>query len=507
MTKVVIIGAGIGGLATANLLAAGGYQVDVYEKQAQPGGRAGQYKADGFTFDTGPSWYLMPEVFKHYFHLLGEDVNALLDLRRLDPAYKVFFESYPQPMTVHGDLAKDRRQFDGIEPGAGNKLAAYLERSADMYKAATESFLYTNFQNKTGLLRETSPSLWPRLASAAVTPIDRYVGRYFKDYRLKQIMEYPMVFLGTSPYDAPSLYSLMSHMDFTQGVYYPQGGLYEIIKSLEKIGRRHGVSYHYGQEITAIRSNGHHAAGVTLANGLEVNADIVISNADLHFTETQLLTVESRSYDEEYWQRKQAGPSALLLYLGVRGELPELQHHNLLFTADWKKNFSAIFETKNWPEPASIYICKPSQTDPGVAPAGHENLFVLVPAPARPDTSEAELERLAEGYLNQIEQMTGIADLQQRIVTKKLVGPADFANDFNSWQGTALGMSHRLSQSALFRPANRSKRIGNLYYVGGNTVPGIGLPMCLIGAELIYKRLSGDRTNRPLQTLPELPDV
>lgn len=497
MKKVLIVGAGIGGLATANLLAAAGYEVAVYEKHGQPGGRAGVFEADGFTFDTGPSWYLMPDVFSHYFELFGEDIGASLQLKRLDPAYKVFFDTQ-DPLTIHADLERDRQTFETVEAGAGRKLEQYLNRSKATYDMAISNFLYTNFENKRSLLSPTVLRSLPMLAGSMATPIDRSVRGYFRDQRLRQIMEYPMVFLGTSPYEAPAMYSLMSHMDFTQGVYYPKGGLYNIIRALVRIGKKQQVQYHYNEPIARILSADGRSTGIETVSGRQVAADIVISNADLHYTETELVAPADRTYGDRYWNKKQAGPSALLMYLGIKGKLPELSHHNLMFTEDWKGNFDAIFKSKTWPEPASIYLCKPSQSDPTVAPEGHENVFVLVPGPASADTTSQELERLSEGYVDQIAAMTGASDLRQRIVYKHIRGPGDFAADFNSWQGTALGLSHRLSQSALFRPANRSKKLSNLYYVGGNTVPGIGLPMCLIGAELIYKRLAHDTTAAPI---------
>ncbi len=329
MTKVVIIGAGIGGLATANLLAAAGYEVAVYEKNAQPGGRAGVYQADGFTFDTGPSWYLMPEVFEQYFALLGEDIHDYLDLQRLDPAYKVFFETGQKPLTIHADAARDAQTFEAIEPGAGQKLEAYLARSAEIYELAKQHFLYTNFDHKRALLRAPILQKLPKLASTMTMPIDRYVSKYFQDQRLKQIMEYPMVFLGTSPFEAPAMYSLMSHMDFSQGVYYPRGGMYAIIQALVSIGQKHHVRYHYGSAAKRIVSQHGRATHIQLTDGTHISADIIISNGDLHHTETSLLAKADRTYDHAYWDKKQAGPSALLMYLGVKGKLPQQTHHNL----------------------------------------------------------------------------------------------------------------------------------------------------------------------------------
>lgn len=512
MTRVAIIGAGIGGLATANLLAKAGFQVAIYEQAHMPGGRAGQLDMGGYRFDTGPSWYLMPEVFAHYYRLLGEDVEKHLELQRLDPAYKVFFDYAPEPLTIHADLTRDSRSFESVESGAGTALSRYLQSSERIYDLAMKNFLYTNFDRLSSLASPALIKQLPGLMRAMTQPIDGYVGHFFKDQRLRQIMEYPMVFLGTSPFEAPAMYSLMSHMDFNQGVYYPAGGLYKIIQSLVAIGSSLGVEYNYGQRVSSILTQNGRATGLSLQStsgnqsgaDSQVAADIIISNADLHFTETELLPPELQTYPERYWQKKQAGPSALLMYLGVDGKIPQLEHHNLFFTQDWQANFQAIFHDKSWPSPASIYICKPSQTDPTVAPEGCENLFVLVPAPAGLPTARAELEQLADDYLEQIATTLRLPDLKQRIQVRKIVGPDYFSASFNAWQGTALGLSHKLLQSALFRPSNKSKKVENLYYVGGSTIPGIGLPMCLIGAELLYKRVAGDQSSGPVETLEKL---
>lgn len=498
MTKrVVIIGAGIGGLATANILAKAGYDVVVYEKNSQPGGRAGMMEVDGFRFDTGPSWYLMPDVFDQYFSLFGTSSDEQLNLVKLSPAYKVFFEN-AAPVVITSNPKQDAETFEKIEPGAGKKLLNYVEKGDEIYRLSLKHFLYTNFTSlkdfaKTDIVRRGR--LMTRLA---LTPIDRYVKKFVKDQRLQQILEYPMVFLGTSPFSAPALYSLMSALDFREGVFYPQGGLYTIIEKLVEIGKSLGVAYHYDSAIEKIISKKGVTTGIQLAGGEQIHADIIISNADLHFTETKLLAEKDRSYPSAYWANKEPGPSALLMYLGVEGKLSQMEHHNLFFVKDWEKNFKSIFETKELPTPASIYVCKPSATDPTVAPKNSENLFVLVPLPPGINTSKESLDEVANKYLAQIEKHFDIPDLQKRIKVRRLFGPHDFENKYNAWQGTALGPSHVLRQSALFRTKNYSRKLKNLYYVGGFTTPGIGLPMCLIGAEMVYKRIIGDKTGGPV---------
>lgn len=502
--KAIVIGAGIGGIATANILAKAGYEVDVFEKNDQLGGRAGLLEKDGFRFDTGPSWYLMPEVFAHYFSLFGKDVNKELDLTRLSPAYKVFFE-HKAPLTITSNLEEDAQTFAAIESGADLQLKRYVAKSEEIYKLSMQHFLYSNFSSLRDLGRKNILINGFTMAKMALTPIEKYVSQYVQDSRLKQILEYPMVFLGTSPFSAPALYSLMSALDFKEGVFYPQGGIYTIIEQLVAISTELGVNYHTNTPVRSIETKHKKAIGVRLESGDFVSADLVVSNADLHFTETQLLKNKAdQSYPQRYWREKQPGPSALLLYLGVKGDLPELSHHNLLFIDDWKANFDAIYTTKSIPKPASLYVCKPSASDPSVTPAGHENVFVLVPLPAGIGIRQAELEQLSEEYIDQICEMIGISDFKERIVNKTLFGPDDFQTKFHAWQSTALGPSHVLSQSAFFRTPNISKKISNLYYVGGATTPGIGLPMCLISAELVYKRLSGDTHGGPVSTIERL---
>jgi phytoene desaturase len=307
----------------------------------------------------------------------------------------------------------------------------------------------------------------------------------------------------------------MSHLDLEDGVLYPMGGFTRVIESIADLARAEGVTIITGAPVTRIVVEGGRATGVEYGEGQRIDADIVVSAADLHHTETTLLEPEQQTYPQRYWDTKLPGPSALLLYLGVEGELPQLEHHNLLFIREWEKGFDAIFPSRSLrasgnmgsvPSPASLYICKPSGIDPDVAPEGFENLFVLVPIPADPTIGrgdidgdgDARIETLADAVVAQIADWTGIPDLADRITVRKTVGPGDFAADLNAWRGTALGPAHVLKQSAFFRAGNVSKKVEGLYYVGGSTIPGIGLPMCLISAEVLVKRLRGDVSTEPL---------
>ena len=487
--KVIIVGAGIGGLTTAALLARDGYDVTIYEGADETGGRAGRLEVNGYTFDTGPSWYLMPKVFQRTYELLGSSVEAELDLVKLTPAYKVFYEN-DDALTITGDEATDTALFERIEPGAGNALKRYIDEGNEIYQLSLRHFLYTNFNRPLDFLHPDILRRGFRMLRLAFTPIHKHVARYVSDTRLQRILEYPMVFLGSSPFSAPAIYSLMSALDFREGVYYPKGGLYTIIQSIERLAVSAGVTIETGSEVKKIKVLNGRATGVELEDGRLITADIVVSNADIHHTETALLPEESRTYPESYWRKTEPGVSALLVYLGIGGSLPNLEHHNLLFVDKWQQNFDDIYVKKRIPSPASMYVCKPSASDT-VAPEGHENLFVLIPLPTGVLPDKAEQEQLADSYLTQLAETIGVPDLNERIAYRRLFGPRDFETRFHAYQASALGSSHLLRQSAVLRTPNRSKKLSNLFYVGGNTVPGVGLPMCLIGAELTYERITG----------------
>lgn len=522
--QAIIIGAGISGLATAALLAREGYHVTVLEKQPSIGGRAGTWERSGFTFDTGPSWYLMPEVFDHFFRLLGTSAAAQLDLVRLDPGYRVLFEGVRQPVDIAATRQENVDLFERLEPGAGEKLVAYLDSSADTYDMAKKRFLYSTFASFRPLLRPDVLRRIPKLVQLLLQPLSSFVARRFADPRIRQILGYPAVFLGSSPFTTPSMYHLMSRLDLADGVYYPRGGFTRVIEAIRDLAVAEGVTIRTDATVTAIHTEPPAAdkgrrqrqrpcvSGVTYVDGAgrqhTLPAEIVVSAADLHHTETSLLDRPFQTYPDEYWKRRIAGPGGLLLYLGVRGSLPELKHHTLLFSRNWKENFGKIFgRTPSVPQPASLYICRPSATDSTVAPPDHENIFVLVPIPADPGlgsggvdgNGDERIERMADTVIEQIADWAQIPDLASRIVLRRTVGPQDFVQDFNSWSGSLLGPAHVLKQSAFFRGSNASRKVSGLYYAGSSTLPGIGLPMCLISAELVLKHLRGDTSTGPTQ--------
>ena len=314
-------------------------------------------------------------------------------------------------------------------------------------------------------------------------------------------MEYTMVFLGTSPYEAPALYNLMSHMDFNPGVFYPQGGFYALIDALVAIAEKNDARLRADSAVSAIVVENGLATGVRLADGEFIAADIVISNADMWFTETKLLEKKWQTHGQKYWNKKTLAPSAFIIYLGVNEKLPSIIHHNLLFSEDWRKNFDDIYKDPKLPDEPSLYVCAPSVTDPSVAPESKENLFVLVPIASNLDISDVEKERYSDRVLALMEKEMNLPGLREKIEYKRIYTVDDFAGDYNSFKGTALGLAHTIWQTAIFRPKNQSKKVKNLFYVGAGTNPGIGTQICLISAELVYKRVHGIKTSEPMKEL------
>lgn len=524
MSRVVVIGAGVAGLAVAGLLARDGHEVVVLEKNDRIGGRAGTIERDGFRFDSGPSWYLMPEVFDHFFAMMGTSTEAQLDLTLLDPGYRVFRspDTGSTPVTVPAGRAAVSQLFESLEPGSADTLADYLDSAHQASTMAEKYFLYNPFTRLRTLTAPDVVRALPRLFSLLGTRLQSFAARRFRHPVIRQILGYPAVFLGTDPRSAPAMYHLMSALDLDQGVSYPQGGFWRVVERIGELAVDAGARTITGAEVTGIRTeegpDGARVSGVGWvdANGVEhtERADIVVSAADLHHTETALLPRPLQSYPESWWDRRTSGPGGVLVMLGVRGGLPELPHHSLFFTEDWDANFDAIFgDSPAVPTPASTYVCRPSATDPDVAPTDHENLFVLIPVPAdvtlghggSDGAGSPQVEQAADAAIDMISTWAGIPDLRARIVVRETKGPADFQDDYHSWRGGMLGPAHILTQSAMFRAQNASKHVTGLYYAGATTAPGVGVPMCLISAEIVLKRIRGDHTAGPLQELVREP--
>lgn len=480
----IVVGAGFGGLSAAALLAKDGYTVTLLEKNDGPGGRARVFKEKGFTFDMGPSWYLMPDIFERFFVEFGKTASDFYVLKRLDPAYRIFFGK-DENVDISSSLEKNMALFESMEQGAAEQFKKYLANSKYQYEVSVQDFLYKDYKSVFEFLS------WRMLKEGrklhVFDTLDRYTKRFFKNEKIRKILEYSMVFLGGSPKNTPAIYSLMSHIDFNLGVWYPEGGIGRVVEAFVTLGSSLGVEYKYGHEVTNFAVNDGNVTEVATNQGSFL-ADVVVMNGDYHFAETKLLAPEHQSYPESYWQKRTIAPSGFIIYLGLNKKIPKLAHHNLFFDHDWQRHFDSIFERPEWPEFPSYYVCCPSQTDPSVAPAGSENIFILVPLAAGLNDSDEIRQQYSEKILLHLESLLG-ENIRSSIVVQRIYSQRDFANDYHAFKGTALGLSHTLMQTAFFRPSRRSKKVKNLFYTGQYTHPGIGMPMTLISSQIVREEI------------------
>lgn len=480
--SVIVVGAGIGGLATAALLAKSGYKVTILEKNSTIGGRARIFKAAGFLFDMGPSWYMMPEIFEKFYALFGKKTSDFFSLKRLPQLYRVFF-SNKDIWDIDSNFFNNKSTLERIEKGSYTSLKEYRKLTKNLYKVAIENFLYTDFSTLSSWLKLFS-SLFV-LPLKSFLSLDRLLNRYTKNDRLKQVLGYWSVFLGASPKKIPGIYSLMSHVE-SEGVYYPVGGMGKLVESLKLLCEEYGVEIKTNVSVNRIiKKNGK----VTLSTKLKTfTADRVVVNADYQYAEQKLLQERDRSYTTEYWNKKTVAPSMFIMYLGIKGKVKSLKHHNFYFTDNWDKHFDEIFKNPRMPSDPSYYVCAPSKTDSNVAPKGDENLFFLVPiAPGLADTDDVR-KSYVKKLLTHFENLIG-ENISERIVYERVYSVKDFMTDYNAFQGTALGLTHTLLQTAFLRPQIQSKKIPEIYYVGQYTLPGIGVPMVLISAQVVAEKI------------------
>jgi phytoene desaturase len=488
---VTVVGGGFGGLSAACHLADSGADVRVLEKNDQMGGRASRLERDGFRFDMGPSWYLMPDVFERFFDHFDRTPSEYYDLQRLDPHYRIFFKDGDQ-VDTSGDHEQMREVFESYETGAGEQFDAYLETSQRHYETAMEKFVYEDRSRLRDWV-DTDVMTAAPIGMRLVGSMDRHVGKYFDHPKLQQIMQYSLVFLGGAPHNTPALYNIMSHVDFNLGVYYPEGGLGAVVDGVVDLGAELGVTYETGREVTGITRT--RDGFLVETDAEQYRPDTVVANADYAHVERDLLPDHERQYDDDYWDSRTYSPSAYLLYLGVEGDVEPLAHHTLVLPTDWDPHFEQIFDSPAWPDDPAYYLCVPSKTDDSVAPEGHSNLFALVPiAPGLADGDELR-DSYREKILADIAEHTGV-DLRDRIVVEEQFSVSDFASRYNATKGNALGgLAHTLRQTALLRPSNRSSAVDGLYFTGGFTTPGIGVPMCLISGEHTANALIEDQRN------------
>lgn len=477
---VIIIGSGFAGLSAASFMAKAGWNVTVLEKHSLPGGRARKFSEAGFTFDMGPSWYWMPDVFERYFNQFGKSVSDYYQLKRLDPSYRVYWPD--GPVDIPANYEALRKLFNQIEPGSADKLDQFLREAKYKYEVGINKLVYKPGQSLSEFLD------WELITGVfkldVFNSIKSHVSKHFSNPKLRELMEFPVLFLGALPKDTPALYSLMNYADIKGGTWYPEGGMYQIVQGMYDLAIDLGVKFHFEEEVTEIVIQKQNAKQV-LTKTNTYNADVVIGGADYHHIETNLLPEACRSYSDKYWEKRIMAPSCLLYYIGLDKRLSNIHHHTLFFDTSFEVHGKEIYTTKEWPSDPLFYMSATSVSDTTVAPPGCENLFLLIPvATGLSDDSEERRDAYFDMVITRLEKHLG-QSVRDSIIYKKSFAHSDFVSEYNAFRGNAYGLANTLTQTAVLKPGCRSKKVNNLFYTGQLTVPGPGVPPSLISGEVV----------------------
>jgi phytoene desaturase len=477
---IVVIGSGFAGLSAACVLAKEGYKVTILEKNSQPGGRARVWQQDGFKFDMGPSWYWMPDVFENFFALFGKKPADYYELKRLDPGYRIYFGK-DDSIDVPGTRFELVQLFETIELGSSTRLDKFLKQAEYKYKVGMGEYVFRPSHNITEFidLNLICKSLDMQLLSS----MRKHVHSYFKSPKLRQLLEFPVLFLGATPQETPAMYSLMNYADLVLGTWYPVGGMNEIVKAMVNLAESLGVEISTDTEVAKIEVVNKQATNIKTNKG-DIKADMVIAGADYQHVDQHLLEAPHRNYTKKYWDSRKLSPSSLLFYIGLNKKVEGIQHHNLFFDADFEQHAQQIYTSPQWPDEPLFYVCCPSKTDAGVAPEGCENLFFLMPVAPGLDDNDTIRGKYFELLLTRFEDLTG-QSIRDNIVVKRSYALNDFKADYHSFKGNAYGLANTLGQTAFFKPAIRNKHVKNLLYTGQLTVPGPGVPPAIISGQIV----------------------
>lgn len=475
--KVVIIGAGFSGLSAACYLAKAGYEVSVIEKNSQPGGRARQLKRGGFTFDIGPTFYWMPDVFESFFADFNSSVSHYYALERLDPAYRVYFG--PNDSIDIGDsIDKIKNTFESIEQGSATRLGKFMSNAKSNYDTAMKDLVYQPGEN----IMEIVTPVTAMKVGLFFKSVKTQISKYITNPKLRKIMEFPVLFLGAKPSKTPAFYNFMNYADFELGTWHPKGGMYKVIEAMVELAGKLGVKISTDTNVTGIYVEGNMATKLITDTG-RIYFDILLSGADYAHTES-LLGSNARQYSRKYWDRKTFAPSALLFYVAFDKKITNVAHHTLFFDSDFEEHARTIYDEPEWPEDPLFYASFPSVTDETVAPEGHEaGIFLMPVAPGLKDTKDVR-KKYFDLIMKRLEKVTE-QTLVDHILFYESYGISDFINDYNSYKGNAYGLANTLRQTHILRPRMKSKRVKNLYFTGQLTVPGPGIPPSLISGKIV----------------------
>ena len=475
--NIALIGSGFSSLAAASYLAKAGHTVTIYEKNSTVGGRARQLSKEGFTFDIGPTWYWMPDVFERFFDDFGKNPSEFYELIKLAPAYSVYFGENDF-ITIEDTLEKICAAFEAEEKGSAQQLKKFITKAQSNYNIAIKDLVY---RPGVSPLELVTPVTMKKIGQFFST-ISKEVRREFKNPRLVAILEFPVLFLGAKPSNTPAFYSFMNYADFGLGTFHPKDGMYSVIKGMKTLAESLGVTIKTDQNVEKITiENG--LATSLLVNGVSVSADLIVSGADYHHTET-LLPKQYRQYSEAYWEKRVFAPSSLLFYVGFDKKIENVEHHTLFFDVDFAAHAFTIYDEPSWPEDPLFYASFPSKTDDNAAPTGKEAGIFLIPlAPGIEDT-EAIRNEYFDKIMTRFEYLTN-QQVRNFVIFKESYCINDFIEDYNSYKGNAYGLANTLLQTAFLRPKLKSKKVKNLYFTGQLSVPGPGVPPSLISGKLV----------------------
>ena len=489
MTSALVIGAGIGGIAVAARLARLGYQVTVVEKGARAGGRCDRLVKDGHCFDTGPTLFLMPEIYGHTYADLGERIEDHLDLRRVDPGYHVHFDD-GSSLILTSDLCKMQAQLEAIEPGSFGNLLRYLDEGDFHYKLAFPHLIERNFDNLFQFFSPQNIHLFFKIK--LLTNHFSHIGGYFRDIRLKAAFTFQDMYLSLSPYEAAATYSLIQYAELVRGVWFPIGGMARIVETLTSIAEAKGAEFQYGVPIVQINTQGRQATGVALADGRTIQADIVVANADLPYVYGHLLPADSTS---DRLQRKKYSCSTVTFYWGLDKQYPQISTHNAFLSTSYRQGFEQVLKELTLPDRPSFYVHTPVRVDPTLAPEGQDSVMVVVPIGHINDDAPQDWDAIrnrARGIVLERLAQIGVTDLEAHIKFEASYTPSDWQSRYNLTKGSNLGLAHNLMQMGFLRPHNRHARYRNLFFVGASTHPGNGVATSLISAKLATERILRD---------------
>ncbi len=485
MASISIIGSGFSGLAAAAMLAKQGHQVDIFEKNSSIGGRARQFQAEGFTFDMGPSWYWMPEIFDQFYGKFGYKTSDFYDLKRLDPSYTVVFDE--EIVNIPASLEELSSLFESFEKGSAEKLKNFLAEAEYKYKAGMETYVWKPGKS---LMEFADGDVFKSMFKLKMfSSVSAQIRKLFKDHRIIKILEFPVLFLGAKPANTPALYTLMNYADIGLGTWYPKGGMNKIVQAFERICEEQGVTFHTNAKVESFEYNNGKIAKLRIEGQAPHPTDVVVGSADYQHIDKHLLDTKFAQYSDSYWDNRKLAPSSVLFYIGLDRKVPNLHHHTLFFDADFDTHADEIYQSHRWPSDPLFYICSPSVTDETVAPNGCENLFILMPVSTEIEDSQSKVEKYFDIICDRFSDRFKV-DIRKHLIYRRDFSINDFKSEYNSFKGNAYGLANTLKQTGPLKPKMKSNKLSNLYYTGQLTVPGPGVPPSIISGQVAATLIS-----------------